>query len=124
MITSAEFLDRMRSLKPNCYMHGELLQRDDPRMLISMKDILMTYDVVDDPRFRDLVVTESHLTGKPINRFTHIHQSVDDLLKKQLLRSLVSAARTARQPPFRRYGRLRLDCLVRTACLRPSPAPR
>ena len=35
MITSEEFLERMKSLKPNCYMKGELLERDDPRMLIS-----------------------------------------------------------------------------------------
>jgi aromatic ring hydroxylase len=64
-------------------MHGERIQRDDPRMMTSMKDIRMSFDLVDDPRFKDLLVTTSHISGKPINRFTHIHQSVDDLLKKQ-----------------------------------------
>ncbi len=90
MITSQEFIERMKSLRPNCYMHGELLQRDDPRMLTSMKDILMTYDLVDDPKYKDLLVTESHITGKLINRFTNIHQSVDDLLKKQLMTRVLS----------------------------------
>jgi 4-hydroxyphenylacetate 3-monooxygenase/4-hydroxybutyryl-CoA dehydratase/vinylacetyl-CoA-Delta-isomerase len=83
MITSQEFVERLKSLKPNCYMHGELIQRDDPRMMIAMKDILMTFDVVNDPKYKDLITVTSHLTGKPINRFTNIHQSVDDLLKKQ-----------------------------------------
>ncbi|RJQ38748.1 MAG: aromatic ring hydroxylase [Dehalococcoidia bacterium] len=83
MITSQEFVERMKSLKPNCYMHGELIQRDDPRMMVAMKDILMTYDMVDDPRFKDILVTTSHLTGNKINRFTNVHQSVEDLLAKQ-----------------------------------------
>ncbi len=83
MITSEEFVERMKALKPNCYMHGELLQRDDPRMMISMKDILMTYDLAQEDEFKDMLVCKSHLSGKPINRLTHIHQSVEDLLVKQ-----------------------------------------
>ncbi|MFH1350340.1 MAG: 4-hydroxyphenylacetate 3-hydroxylase N-terminal domain-containing protein [Pseudomonadota bacterium] len=90
MITSEEFIERMRSLRPNCYMHGELIQRDDPRLMISNKDIRMSFDLVDDPEYRDLLVTSSHLTGRPINRFTHIHRSVDDLLKKQLMTRVLS----------------------------------
>jgi 4-hydroxyphenylacetate 3-monooxygenase/4-hydroxybutyryl-CoA dehydratase/vinylacetyl-CoA-Delta-isomerase len=85
MITSGEFLERMRRMRKNCYMHGEIIERDDPRMLVSMKDILMSYDIAQDPnnQWKDLVFVKSHLTGKTINRFTHIHQSTDDLLKKQ-----------------------------------------
>ncbi len=30
----------------------------------------------------DLMQATSHLTGETINRFTHIHQSTDDLVKK------------------------------------------
>lgn len=29
------------------------------------------------------MTVKSHITGKKINRFTHIHQSVDDLVKKE-----------------------------------------
>ncbi len=39
------------------------------------------------PEYEDLLTAKSHLTGKKISRFTHIHQSVDDLIKKvQMLR--------------------------------------
>ena len=31
----------------------------------------------------------SHLTGRRINRFTHIHQSTDDLVKKSKMRRLL-----------------------------------
>ncbi|MEW6142258.1 MAG: 4-hydroxyphenylacetate 3-hydroxylase N-terminal domain-containing protein [Chloroflexota bacterium] len=85
MITSGEFLERMRRLKPNCYMHGEMVKRDDPRLVVSMKDILMSYDIAQDPKWADLVLATSHISGKKINRWTHIHQTVDDLLRKQKL---------------------------------------
>ena len=89
MITSEEYMERMRSLRPNCYMHGELIQRDDPRLMISNKDIRMSFDLAEDPEYEDLLVTTSHLTGKPINRFTHIHQSADDLVKKSKMGRLL-----------------------------------
>ena len=42
-----------------------------------------------DPAFEDLVTTTSHLTGKKISRFTHIHHSTEDLVKKvKMLRAI------------------------------------
>ena len=58
MITSEEYLERMRSLKQNCYMKGELLQRDDPRMLVFMGDIRMTFDLAKDPKYKDLILAK------------------------------------------------------------------
>ena len=43
-----------------------------------------------DPKFEDICTAKSHLTGEKINRFTHIHQSVDDLLKKQLMTKILA----------------------------------
>ena len=34
-------------------------------------------------------MTTSHITGDKINRCTHIHHSMDDLLKKQLMTRLI-----------------------------------
>jgi 4-hydroxybutyryl-CoA dehydratase/vinylacetyl-CoA-Delta-isomerase len=48
-----------------------------------------TYEMALMPEFEDLATAISHLTGKRISRFTHIHQSVEDLIKKvQLLRAI------------------------------------
>ena len=49
----------------------------------------MTYEMANKPEFEDLATAIIHLTSETINRFTHIHQSVEDLIKKvQLLRAI------------------------------------
>lgn len=46
-----------------------------------------TYALAEKPEHQDLMTATSHLTGERINRFTHIHQSTDDLTRKvQMLR--------------------------------------
>jgi 4-hydroxybutyryl-CoA dehydratase/vinylacetyl-CoA-Delta-isomerase len=42
----------------------------------------MTYELAHVPECEELMVAKSHITGERINRFCHIHQSRDDLLKK------------------------------------------
>lgn len=83
MRTFEEYLDRLRAMRPNTHMGGEVIRRDDPRLLPSMNNIKLTFDMAHDPRYQDLLTATSHLTGQRINRFCHIHQSTDDLLKKQ-----------------------------------------
>jgi 4-hydroxybutyryl-CoA dehydratase/vinylacetyl-CoA-Delta-isomerase len=49
----------------------------------------MTYALASDREYRDLAVATSHLTGREISRFTHVHQNIEDLIKKvKLLRVL------------------------------------
>ena len=47
-----------------------------------------TYDFPFDPDYESVGTATSHLTGKQINRFCHIHQSIDDLLNKQKMTRL------------------------------------
>ena len=49
----------------------------------------MTFDAQDDQELAEVIFAESHLTGKKINRFTHIHRTTDDLLKKQKMTRLL-----------------------------------
>jgi 4-hydroxybutyryl-CoA dehydratase/vinylacetyl-CoA-Delta-isomerase len=42
------------------------------------------------PEHEDLMTAKSHLTGKRISRFTHIHQSIDDLIRKVQMLRLIS----------------------------------
>ena len=37
------------------------------------------------------MIATSHLTGHTINRFTHIHQSIEDLVKKSKMGRLLGA---------------------------------
>ena len=83
MRTFEEYLEGLHAMKPNIHMHGEVIQRDDPRLLPAMNNIKLTFDLAHEPEFEHLMTATSHLSGERINRFCHIHRSQDDLLKKQ-----------------------------------------
>ena len=83
MISSLEYAARLRKMRKNVYMNGELVERDDPELLPSVRVLSKTFDLAEDPKFKDLITTTSHLTGETISRFTNVNRSADDLLKKQ-----------------------------------------
>ncbi|MEM2727000.1 MAG: 4-hydroxyphenylacetate 3-hydroxylase family protein [Archaeoglobaceae archaeon] len=83
MRTSEEYRQDLFKMKPNVYVRGKKVKRDSPEVRGGINVISKTFDLVDDPEFKDLLVAHSHLTGKKINRFTHINQSAEDLMKKQ-----------------------------------------
>lgn len=81
--TSEEYLERLKRMKPNVYVNGRQIRRDDPILALPVNTVRYTFDAAADAQFQDLVVTTSPLVGERINRFTNVHISVDDLLKKQ-----------------------------------------
>ncbi len=83
MRTSEEYRQDLYNMKPNVYIRGKKVGRDSPDLRGGMDIISKTFDLVDNPAFRDLLTAKSHITGKRINRFTHIHQNAEDLMKKQ-----------------------------------------
>lgn len=83
MITANQYRDRLFSMKHNVYIDGETVGRDDPRLRPSVNVTSLTYDLAADPQYKGIMTATSHLTANEINRFCHIHQSVDDLLRKQ-----------------------------------------
>jgi len=85
-----DYYSRIKKMKRNLYMEGKKVGRDDERLKGQLYTIKETYDRANDPEFEDICTATSHLTGEKINRFTHIHQSVDDLLKKQLMTKVLS----------------------------------
>ncbi len=76
-------------MKPNVYIGDKKVGRDDPRIHGGMRIIKETFDCAYDPEYEDLCTVTSHLTGKKINRFCHIHQSEEDLLNKQKMTRLL-----------------------------------
>ena len=49
----------------------------------------MTYDLAQVEEYQDLMTAISPYTGERVNRFTHIHQSTDDLIKKVKMQRLL-----------------------------------
>jgi 4-hydroxyphenylacetate 3-monooxygenase/4-hydroxybutyryl-CoA dehydratase/vinylacetyl-CoA-Delta-isomerase len=77
-------------MKPNIYIGEDVIDRRDPRLEPGMYVMRQTFDCAHDERYRDVCTATSHLTGETINRFTHIHQSQEDLFKKQEMTKLLS----------------------------------
>jgi aromatic ring hydroxylase len=83
IITSEDYLDRLKSYRKNVYVKGALVERDDPMLLPGINVVQETYRAAKHPELRDMVVTQSHLTGEDISRYTHVNRTIDDLLMKQ-----------------------------------------
>jgi 4-hydroxybutyryl-CoA dehydratase/vinylacetyl-CoA-Delta-isomerase len=91
MMTGQQYRESLRRLKPEVYYLGEKIESvaDHPSFLPHVNAAALTYDMALAPEFEELLSTTSHLTGEKINRFTHIHHSHDDLVKKvKMLRAL------------------------------------
>ena len=91
MMTGQQYRESLRKLKPEVYYLGEKIESvaDHPAFLPHVNAAALTYDMALAPEFEELLTATSHLTGEKINRFTHIHHSHDDLVKKvKMLRAL------------------------------------
>ncbi|MBW2047188.1 MAG: 4-hydroxybutyryl-CoA dehydratase [Deltaproteobacteria bacterium] len=91
LINGAEYIESLRSLNPKIYYKGKRI--DDvtrhPATAPHVRAAAMTYALASNEEYRDLALTTSHLTGRTISRFTHVHQGIEDLIKKiKLLRVL------------------------------------
>ena len=91
MKTKEEYFDSLRGMNKRIYMFGELIENyvDHPIIRPSLNAMGMTYELSHEPEYGELMTTASSLTGEKINRFTHLHQSTGDLVKKvKMLRLL------------------------------------
>ncbi len=91
MKTGQEYIESIRKLNLEIYMFGEKVASavDNPILRPSLNSVRMTYELAQMPEYEDLMTATSHLTGKKINRFTNIHQSTDDLMKKVKMQRLL-----------------------------------
>jgi 4-hydroxybutyryl-CoA dehydratase/vinylacetyl-CoA-Delta-isomerase len=94
MMTPEEYEESLRKLDLVVYMFGKRLENivDDPILRPSMKAVAKTYELANLPEYEDIMTARSHITGKKINRFTHIHQNIEDLVKKSKMGRLLGRA--------------------------------
>ena len=100
MMNGQEYRDSLRKLHPVIYCNGRKIESvvDDPMTAPHVNAAAMTYELAYDPQYEDLMAATSPFTGKKINRFTHVHQSTDDLVKKvQMLRMIAQKTGTCFQ---------------------------
>jgi 4-hydroxybutyryl-CoA dehydratase/vinylacetyl-CoA-Delta-isomerase len=89
--TAEEYVASLRKMKWRAYFFGQQVENPVDFEIIkpSQNSVALTYQLAHDPRYSDLMTATSHLTGKTINRFTHIPQNTEDLVNKvKMLRLL------------------------------------
>lgn len=91
LMTGAEYIESLRKLKTKVYVLGERVENfvDHPIVRPSINSVAMTYDLAQQDEYKDLMTAKSNLTGETVNRFCHLHQSTDDLVKKVKMQRLV-----------------------------------
>ncbi|GAA0777891.1 4-hydroxybutyryl-CoA dehydratase/vinylacetyl-CoA-Delta-isomerase [Clostridium subterminale] len=88
--TKEQYIDSLKALKTKVYLFGELIENpvEHPMIKPSLNSVTMTYELAQNPEYEEVMTTVSHLTGKKINRFCHIHQSAEDLINKVKMQRL------------------------------------
>lgn len=97
LMTKEQYIESLRKINFNVYMFGKKVKNtvDDPIIRPSLNSVAATYELAQDPRYEDLMTATSSLTGKKINRFTHLHQSSEDLIKKVKMQRLMGRTTAA-----------------------------
>ncbi len=90
LMTGEEFEESLHKLNLNVYYLGKKVENpvDNPVLRPSLNSVKMTYDLAQKPEYEDLMTAKSNLTGRKVNRFTHLHQSTEDLVKKVKMQRL------------------------------------
>ncbi len=91
LMTGEQYIESIRKMNMCVYMFGERVACpvDDPILRPSLNSVRMTYDLAQMPEYEDLMTAVSPETGERINRFTHIHRSAEDLVKKVKMQRLL-----------------------------------
>lgn len=89
--TPEQYEESLRSLNLKVYLQGELIENpvDHPIIRPSLNSVKKTYELAHDPEYQELMTATSHLTGERVNRFCHLHQSTEDLVKKVKMQRLL-----------------------------------
>jgi 4-hydroxybutyryl-CoA dehydratase / vinylacetyl-CoA-Delta-isomerase len=82
--TGGEYLESLESLDLEAHALGEKTDKLAEHGLInpSRQAVAFTYDAAHKPQSRNLLRAVSHLCNDEVNRFTHLHQSTEDLVNK------------------------------------------
>lgn len=91
LMTGEQYIESIRKMKMQIYMFGEKVESaiDNPILRPSLNSVKATYDLAQSAEYEDLMTATSSITGEKINRFTHIHQSTQDLVKKVKMQRLM-----------------------------------
>lgn len=84
MRTREMYLEDLSHMNTRIFMWGKQVEEfwKDPQILAGINAMSTTFDYANNPEHEDSMTTISSLTNEKINRFTHLYQSPDDMLKR------------------------------------------
>lgn len=84
MKNGQEYIESLRNLKPVVYYLGEKVENvvDHPAFQPHVNCAALTYDLATKPEYQELLSARSPFINDRVNRWTHIHENTDDLVKK------------------------------------------
>ncbi len=91
LMTGEQYIESIRKMNMQIYMFGEKVENSVDNLILrpSLNSVKATYDLAQLPEYEDLMTATSSVTGQKINRFTHIHQNTEDLVKKVKMQRLL-----------------------------------
>lgn len=91
LMTGEQYVESIKKMDIQIYMFGEKIESAVTDLILrpSLNSVKATYDLAQMPEYEDLITTKSTITGDKINRFTHVHHSTDDLVKKVKMQRLL-----------------------------------
>ena len=83
--TGGDYVESLKTMKTVVYIGGEKIERfyDHPLITPAVNTVAAGYDLAHDPNHAEITTAISHLTGDKINRFIHIANSREDLIKRE-----------------------------------------
>ncbi len=91
MKTVEQYLSSLKSRRVRLFVRGEQIADpiEHPLVAPSVRTVAETYRLAGDPEHRELFTAHSRFVDAPVNRFTHIFESPDDLVKKVTMQRVV-----------------------------------
>jgi len=83
--TKEQFHEHIFNMRPNIYIGGEKIGRDDPRLAPGIRVFDLVFDLAQDPEWKGLATAHSPLIGEEVNRFSLLPTNPYELMQKQKL---------------------------------------
>ncbi len=82
--TREEYIESLRRQKPKVYLGGEEIENivDHPAFKVGINSAAVTYELGQDPQYRELTTVMSPIINEEISRWTHIMRDEQDALAK------------------------------------------
>jgi aromatic ring hydroxylase len=88
--TREQYRESLFKMKPNIHMGGKKVGRDDSRLTPGINVLSTTFELTQNPGWKNLSTILSPIIGEEISRWAHLPQNPYDLIQKQKLIRMTS----------------------------------